>query len=40
MTLAEIAEACGCSVGTVKSTLFQSFDKLRHKLKEMGGQTL
>jgi len=36
LSLAEIAEACGCSVGTVKSTLFQSFDKLRQKLIASG----
>lgn len=36
LSQSEIAEACGCSVGTVKSTLFQAFDKLRRTLTALG----
>lgn len=33
MALAEIAEVRGCAVGTIKSTLHQAFQKLRHSLR-------
>lgn len=33
MSLAEIAEVIGCSVGTVKSHLFRAIDSLRKKLR-------